>query len=111
MRYTAVNAKHNFGMLLDEVQHNPITITRHNRDIAVIYSNNRIETVKKNVLGEHFLALVEAGEIDFLEALEQQTRIMQDVERSRREIDNGQYEEASPEFFANIKNLALNNES
>lgn len=107
MKYTAVNAKHNFGQVLDEVQHNTITITRHNRDIAVMYSSKRIEKIKKNLLGEYLLEQVESGQMDLLDALEMQATIMQDIEKADKEIENGDYEIATPAFFERIRAAAL----
>lgn len=102
--YTSVNAKHNFGQVLDDVQHSVITITRHSREIAVMFSNSKVERAKKALLGEYFLEKVESGELDIFEALEAQAQILADVEQADKDFAAGKCVKASPKMFEAIRN-------
>lgn len=108
-RVTSAEMKKDFGRVMDEVQHTPVTVTRHGRDIATIFSNRKIEEVAKQLLGEYPLKLVETGEMDILEALVFQNRILADVEEAEKEYENGQYYEANDEYFESFKKRALAN--
>lgn len=101
--YTAVNAKHNFGQVLDDVQHSMVTISRHSRDIAVMFSNSQIERAKNKLLGEYFLVKVESGELDIFQALEAQAQILADVEQADKDFEAGGCVKATPEMFDNIR--------
>lgn len=43
---TSKNAQDHFGRLLDEVQREPVTITRHDRPVAVVVSRQRFEELE-----------------------------------------------------------------
>lgn len=101
--YTSVNAKHNFGQVLDDVQHSAVTITRHSRDIAVMFSNRQVERAKKTLLGEYFLEKVESGELDIFQALEAQAQILANVEQAEKDFAEGNCVKATPEMFEKIR--------
>ena len=43
---TSKSAQDHFGRLLDEVQREPVTITRHDRPVAVVVSRQRFEELE-----------------------------------------------------------------
>ena len=43
---TSKNAQDHFGRLLDEVQREPVTITRHDRPVAVVVSRERFDELE-----------------------------------------------------------------
>ncbi len=60
-KVSSATLKKDFGRVMDEVQHTPITVTRHGRDIATIFSHKKIEEAAKQLLGKYPLELVETG--------------------------------------------------
>jgi prevent-host-death family protein len=44
---TSVEAQNHFGMLLDTAQREPVTITRHGRPVAYLFSPQEYETLKQ----------------------------------------------------------------
>jgi prevent-host-death family protein len=44
---SATHAKQNFAALLDQVQREPVTIRRHERDVAAMISAEEFETIRK----------------------------------------------------------------
>ncbi len=102
-KVSSAEMKQDFGRIMDEVQHTPMTVTRHGRDIATIFSQRRLQEAGKNLLGEYFLAKVESGEMDILEALEQEALIMADVKKVREEFEAGKCIEITDDYFENLK--------
>ncbi len=101
--------KKDFGRVMDGVQHTPVTITKHGRNIATIFSNRKLEEVAKKLLWEYPLKLVEAGKMDIFEALIFQQKILNDVAIAEEQVKNGEYYEANDEYFENLKKRALAN--
>ncbi len=95
--------KKDFGRVMDEVQHTPVTVTRHGRNIATIFSNKKLEEAAEKLLWEYFLEKVKNGEIDLLEALEQEAMIMNDVKKAREDMANGRVTEVTDDYFDNLK--------
>lgn len=108
-KVSSATLKKDFGRVMDEVQHSPITITRHGRDIATIFSHRKIEEAAKQLLGEYPLELVESGELNIFEALIFQNKILEGVAEAEKQVKNGKYHEATDEYFENIKKRALAN--
>lgn len=106
--YSAVNAKQSFGRMIDEAQHNPVKITKHNRDFAVILSNQKLNEIAEFFLGDYFLEQIKDGNMDVFEAIEEQIRILKNSEIARLEFESGECREATDEFYENIQNIALN---
>lgn len=103
----SATVKQHFGQILDEVQHQPITITRRNRDIAMLISMRELNEIAKNLLSTYFWEKVEAGEMTAIEAIKMHTQIRKDHDIACQQIANGHYKEANADFFANIKKQAL----
>lgn len=108
-RVSSATLKKDFGRVMDEVQHTPITITRHGRDIATIFSHRKIEEAAKELLGEYPLELVESGELNIFEALIFQNKVLEEVTEAEKQVKNGEYYEATDEYFDTIKKRALSN--
>ncbi len=99
-RVQSAEFKKDFGRVMEEVQHANITITRHGRDIATMISQKKLNELKL-LLAEYPLSLVESGEMDVLEALIFQNRILTDVEKAREDYKDGKcktFEETFNQF-------------
>lgn len=103
----SATVKQNFGQILDEVQHQPITITRHNRDIAMLISMHELNEIAKDLLSDYFLEKIAMGEMTIIDAIKIHNQIRKDHEIACQQIKDGKYKEANDEFFANIKKQAL----
>ncbi len=108
-KVSSATLKKDFGRVMDEVQHAPITVTRHGRDIATIFSHKKIEEAAKQLLGEYPLELVETGEMNIFEALIFQKKILKDVAIAEEQVKNGECYEADGEYFEQLKKRALAN--
>lgn len=96
-----------FGRVMDSVQHASITITKRGRDYATLFSQKKIEDTAKELLWDYSRKLVESGEMDILEALIFQSRVKKDIETANVQYENGEYYEATDEFFASFKTRAM----
>lgn len=105
-RIASTQFRNDFGTVMDNVQHSSITITKRGRDFATLFSNKKIYDTAKELLWEYPLELVENGEMDILEALIFQNRITKDIETANKQFKNGEYYEATDEFFASFKERA-----
>lgn len=105
LTYTANIAKLHFGKMIDEAQHSPITITKHNRDVAVVLSQKKIESYV-NLLNDFFLEQVKTGKMTVLQALDNQAIATADMKQAEIDYHNGNCEEATPEFFEDVKKMA-----
>lgn len=45
--FSARQAKNNFGQLMDEVQRHPVTIEKHGRSVAVVFSMHEYRRMEK----------------------------------------------------------------
>lgn len=106
-KVTSADMKKDFGRVMEEVQHTPVTVTRHGRDVATIFSQRRLQEASKKLLGEYFLEKVESGEMDIFEALEQEAIIMNDVEIAREDLAAGRAIEATDSYFDSIQKRVL----
>lgn len=100
--------KQNFGRILDEVQHQPITITRRNRDIAMLISMRELNAIADDLLSDYFKEKIADNEMTVIEAIKMHTQIRKDHEIACQQIANGEYKEADTAFFDHIKKQALN---
>ncbi len=78
-------------------------MTQHGRNIATIFSQKRLQQASKNLLGEYFFEKVNNGEMDLLEALEQEAMIINDVKKAHEDIENGRGIEVTDDYFDNLK--------
>ncbi len=106
-KYSSVEAKQSFGRLVDEAQHSPVTITKHNRDIAVIVSAEKIKRLSQSILSDYFKELVNNGSMTFFEALDRQTEIENKASYALEQHSRGETKLADDAFFNNIKKQAL----
>ncbi len=104
--YTSVEAKHHFGRMIDTVQHEPITITKHNRDIAVVLSTQKVRNYA-HLLNDFFLEQVEKGNMTLLQALDNQAVVEEDAKQAEIDYTNGNCEELTPQFLSDIREMAL----
>ncbi len=105
--YSSVEAKQRFGRLVDEAQHNPVSITKHNRDIAVIVSAEKLKHLSKAVLSDYFKAQVDNDSMTFFEALDRQTEIENKAAYAVEQHKFGATKLADDAFFEGIKEQAL----
>ncbi len=106
-KYSAVEAKQSFGQVIDAAQHSPVTITKHNRDIAVIVSAEKIRNLSQFILSDYFRELVNDGSMTFFEALDRQTEIENKASYALDQHKRGETKPADDTFFDNIKKQAL----
>lgn len=105
--YSSADAKQSFGQMIDDAQHNPITITKHNRDIAVVISAEKLKALGRFVLNQHFLDLVESNELTVFEAIERQTTLETNIQQALAEHQRGESKIADEAFFDGIKQQAM----
>lgn len=100
--YSSVEAQQNFEQLLDEVQHQPVVITQHNRDFAVVISQQTMLKLT-NLFSDYFKEQIEKGTMNFMEALEMQLTMLKDAEEAMEEYKRGEYYEVTPQFIEEIR--------
>ncbi len=105
-RIASSQFRDDFGSVMDRVQHSSVTITKRGRDFVSLFSQKRINDTAKELLWEYPLQLVENGEMDILEALVFQNRIQKDIDIANEQYKNGEFYEATDDFFDSFKERA-----
>ncbi len=70
------------------------------------YLMKRIEETSVRLLKGYSLELVETGKMDILEALIFQNKILEDIKIANEQYENGNYHEATDEYFDSFKERA-----
>lgn len=105
--YSSVIAKQSFGRIVDEAQHTPITITKHNRDIAVIISAEKIHKLSRSLLSNFFQEQVEQGKMTFFEALDRQNEVEAKAAYAIEQHQRNETKLADDAFFDGIREQAI----
>lgn len=101
--YTSLNAKNQFGQLLDDAQQSPVTITKHNRPVGVLLSINKLTAIADSFLSEPLKQRLRVGEVSLVEAIEEQMQMDNHIRTVLADVDAGNYSEADDNFFARIR--------
>ena len=60
-KYTASDAKNNFGALMDAAQRAPVRIEKHGRTVAFLVSKEDMERLEDSELGARAMAVIRSG--------------------------------------------------
>ncbi len=101
--YTSLNAKNQFGKLLDDAQQSLVSITKHNRPVGVLLSVSRMNKIADNLLSEPLKKSVKRGDISILEAIDEQTEMDSKINSILQDVDAGNYSEPDEDFYQRIR--------
>jgi prevent-host-death family protein len=101
---SALQAKNKFGEFIEQVQREPVVITKRSREVGTMYSMRDIEDMADNFLSEPIKREVEQNLISVQDALLKQAKMNERIAQSRQEIASGQGIEMDDTFFDNLRN-------
>jgi len=104
---TAFDAKNSFGVFLDTVRCEPVTVTKNGREVAAIFSMEALQDLANVFLAEPIKQDVENGALEVAEALMVQIKINKRLEEGRLAITKGQGIEANDVYFEDLQARAL----
>ena len=99
---TALDAKNSFGVFLDTVRREPVTVTKNGREVAVMFSMEDLHGLADAFLAEPVKQDVENGTLGVPEALMVQMKINKRLEEGRLAIEQWQGIEANAAYFENL---------
>ncbi len=104
---TALDAENSFGVFLDTVRREPVTVTKNGREVAVMFSMEDLHGLADAFLAAPVKQDVENGTLGVPEALMVQMKISKRLEEGRLGIAQGQGIEANAAYFENLYARAL----
>ncbi len=104
---TAVEAKNNFGRLLDTAHREPVVVTKNNREVAALFSMEDVRMLADVLLVDPLRADVLAGRLSALDALMAQMQINRRLDASRKAIADGDGIVADEAYFQSLRDRAL----
>lgn len=108
---TALDAKNSFGVFLDTVRREPVTVTKNSREVAAMFSMEDLHDLANAFLAEPIKQDVESGALGVAEALMVQMQINKRLEAGRLAIAEGQGIEVDDKYFENLQARALSRRS
>lgn len=108
---SALEAKNSFGVFLDTVRREPVTVTKNKREVGTMFSMDDIQELADTFLADPIKADVEAGKLSVIDALMAQIQINRRVSDGRKSIAEGQGIEMNKEYFANLQARVLDRRS
>ncbi len=104
---SALDAKNSFGVFLDSVRREPVTVTKNKREVAAMFSMEDLGELANAFLADPIKADVDAGKIGIIDALMAQVKINKRIEDGRKVIASGQGIEMNEEYFVELRARAL----
>jgi len=104
---TALDAKNSFGVFLDTVRREPVTVTKNSREVAAMFSMEDLQDLANAFLAEPIKQDVENGTLGVPEALMVQMKINKRLEEGRLAIEQGQGIEVNDAYFENLQARAI----
>lgn len=104
---TAVEAKNNFGRLLEATHREPVMVTKNKREVAAMVSIEDVRALAGDFLAEPLKAEVADGTRSVLDALMAQIEINRRLEASRKAIAGGQGVVGDDTYFKALRERAL----
>lgn len=104
---TALDAKNSFGVLLDTVRREPVTVIKNGREVAAMFSMEDLQDLANAFLAEPIKQDVENGTLGVPEALMVQMKINKRLEEGRLAIAQGQGIEVNDVYFENLRARAF----
>lgn len=98
---TALEAKNNFGQLLDATQREPVMVTKNNRPVATLISVSDIEVLAKAFLPASDIGLKTSAEL--VSSLMRQAEIDERIAMSRVDRNAGRLIEMDNAFFDELR--------
>ena len=104
---TALDAKNSFGVFLDSVRREPVTVTKNSREVAAMFSMEDLQDLAGAFLAEPIKQDVENGSLGVAEALMVQMKINKRLEAGRLAIAEGQGIEVNDAYFEDLQARSL----
>jgi prevent-host-death family protein len=104
---SALDAKNSFGVFLDTVRREPVTITKNKREVGAMFSMEDLQALAVGFLAEPIKADVDAGKMGLIDALMLQVKINNRIENGRKAIDAGQGINMDASYFESLQARAL----
>lgn len=98
---TALEAKNNFGQLLDATQREPVMVTKNNRAVAALISVSDIEILAKAFLPSTDIGVKSSAEL--VSSLMRQAAIDERIALSRADHANGNIIEMDDAYFDDLR--------
>lgn len=108
---TALDAKNSFGVFLDAVRREPVTVTKNSREVAAMFSMEDLRELASGFLAEPIKQDVESGSLGIAEALMVQMKINKRLEEGRAAIAEGRGVEVNDVYFESLHARALSRRS
>ena len=72
---TALDAKNSFGVFLDTVRREPVTVTKNKREVAAMFSMEDLQELASSYLADPIMQDVQSGKLGVADALMNQMKI------------------------------------
>ena len=104
---TALDAKNSFGVFLDNVRREPVTVTKNSREVAAMFSMEDLQDLAGAFLAEPIKQDIENGSLGVVEALMVQMKINKRLEAGRMAIAEGKGIEVNDAYFEDLQARSL----
>lgn len=104
---TALDPKNLFGVFLDTVRREPVTVTKNSREVAAMFSMEDLRELASGFLAEPTKQDVESGSLGVVESLMVPMKINKHLEDGRAAIAEGRGIEVNDVYFENLHARAL----
>lgn len=104
---SALDAKNSFGIFLDTVRREPVTVTKNRREVGAMFSIEDLTELASTYLAEPIRRDVESGKLCVAEALMAQTQINKRLEEGRKAISEGKGVVVNDAYFDDLHQRAL----
>lgn len=104
---SALDAKNSFGVFLDTVRREPVTVTKNRREVGAMFSMEDLNDLARTYLADPIRKDVENGKVGVAEALMAQTEINNRLHEGRVAISEGKGIEVNDAYFDDLHQRAL----